>query len=155
MSRSLVLGLGNRHSGADAFGPAVLDRLREMSVPPGVELLDANTDLLAHIGRFQDCDTVVLIDAVIDDTGPDVAVVPEATFSAWNDRSLSAHELSAVGCVKLFRALQRRAADGSRPSIVLVALLIPEEQFRRAPTPGEVDAGTAAAYLASCGTAGV
>jgi Ni,Fe-hydrogenase maturation factor len=119
-----------------------------------VDLVDAGCDLLAYIDRFRDYDTVVLVDAVVDESGGGVVTVPEETFSTWKDRSLSAHELSAVGCVKLFRALHREG-DGSDPVITLVALMIPERHFHRGPTPPEIDAATAAVYLASCGSAGV
>ena len=153
MSRTLVLALGNRLSGADAFGPAVLDQLRQTGVPSGVEAIEAGTDLLRHTDRFAQYDSVVLVDAVVGDGMRGIDTIPERTFARWDRRSRSAHELSAVGCVELFRTLQP-PDKGGRPVIVLVALVTPEEDFGRAPTQPEIDAAVAAVYLASCWNAG-
>jgi hydrogenase maturation protease len=142
----LVLGLGNPLSGADAFGPAVIDRLRGATdLPPGVDLADAHCDLLAHLGRFDGVDTVVLVDSVIGPEGSTLAVIPEPIFSDWDDRSHGAHELSAIAAVKLFRVLQTRSRCENRgPIITLVARFIREEDFGQPLTAEQVDAGAAA-----------
>lgn len=144
MPKSLVLGLGNPLSGADAFGPAVLERLRgEPDLPRGVTLEDAHTDLLAHVDRFDAFDEIVLVDAVVGADGPRIAVVAEETFTSWDDRSASAHQLSAVAAVKLFRALRPGAAL-AHPVITLIAHLVREEDFSRPPGAADVTAGAAA-----------
>ena len=148
MARALVLGLGNRLSGADAFGPAVLDQLGRAGVPVGIDAIEAGTDLLRHIDRFADYDAVVLIDAVVGGEDRRIEIIPERTFETWDARLRSAHELSAVGCVTLFRALQPRTGDTAKPVITLVALMTPEEDFGCRPTPAEVDEAAAAVYLA-------
>jgi hypothetical protein len=76
----LVLGLGNPLAGADGFGPAVIARLRRAAWPDGADFVDAHTDLLAHLHRFEHFDRVVLVDTVLDDRGG-VAVIDEAEFS--------------------------------------------------------------------------
>jgi hydrogenase maturation protease len=106
------VGLGNPLAGSDGFGTAVLARLRAQgSLPAGVALVDAHTDLLGHIDDFVAYDDVVLVDAVLGaGTNGQVVVFDERTFSAWPDSAASCHHLSPLMALKLFRALHPRAA---------------------------------------------
>jgi hydrogenase maturation protease len=135
--RWLVLGLGNPLAGADGFGPAVIARLREAGVPDGVELVDAHTDLLAHLHRFVEADEVVLVDAVLG--GHDgVALVGEDEFSGWDHSSVGAHQVSPLAVIKLFRRLHPEASTRVR----LVAHFVREEKFRLSPDDAAIrDAG--------------
>jgi hydrogenase maturation protease len=145
MSSSLVLGLGNRLSGADGFGPAVLEALRgSADLPASVCLIDAHTDLLAYLDRFAEFDRVILVDTVISTTGNRVTVYDEDTFSGWDDSSPGAHELSPLAAVKLFRQLRTSAGERSRPVITLVAHVIGAEDFSQPPTETDIAAGGAA-----------
>jgi hydrogenase maturation protease len=141
--RWLVLGLGNSLAGADGFGPAVVERLREAGGLAGVELVDAHTDLLAHLPRFAEAEEVVLIDAVLDERGG-VALVEEAEFSAWDDTSRGAHQISPLAAVKLFRRLHPDAATRIR----LLGHFVREEDFAR--QPGDEHVGAAAALVRGC-----
>lgn len=133
-SNSLVLGLGNRLSGADGFGPSVIDALAaEGNLPPGVELLDAHTDLIAHLHRFAACDQAILIDTVLHDTTLGVAVFDEPTFSSWDVGSTGAHGMSAVMAVRMFRTLQKKGTP-PRPRITLVAYQVTEPDFATPPS---------------------
>lgn len=131
----LVLGLGNPLAGADGFGPAVIARLRRESPPDGAYLVDAHTDLLAHLHRFEQVDHVFLVDTVLDDRGG-VAMVDEAEFSQWDDRSGGVHQLSPLAAVKLFRHLHPEAAT----LITLVAHFVPEHAFALQPGATTVQA---------------
>jgi len=75
--RRLVLGLGNRLVGEDGFGSAVIEMLRRRpDLPANVDLVDAHTDLLAHLETIASYDEVVLVDVVVGASGtptPDVA----------------------------------------------------------------------------------
>lgn len=158
MASSLVLGLGNRLSGADAFGPAVVARLREGPPLPGVEIADAGTDLLDWIPRFAEHDRVVLVDAVaVDDPVdapaalPCVGTVSESAFAGWDARSPGAHEISPLVAVRLFRAL-RRGASGhpDLPRIQLVALFLSDEDFSLRPREADISAGVTAVRQLAC-----
>lgn len=141
MSSALVLGLGNRLSGADAFGPAVVESLRGAAdLPRSVRLVDAHTDLLAYIDQFGQYDRVILVDAVISKTGGGVTIYDEKTFLGWDDSSPGAHELSPLMAVKLFRQL----GQSPGPAITLVAHVIHDDDFPRPPTDSEVSAGVTA-----------
>jgi Ni,Fe-hydrogenase maturation factor len=68
--KRLVLGLGNRLVGDDGFGSAVIEMLRARpGLPANVELVDAHTDVLAHVETLGSYDDVVLVDVVIDGSG--------------------------------------------------------------------------------------
>jgi hydrogenase maturation protease len=131
----LVLGLGNPLAGADGFGPAVIARLRRESPPDGAHFVDAHTDLLAHLHRFEHFDRVVLVDTVLDGRGG-VAVIDEAEFSHWDDRSGGVHQLSPLAAVKLFRRLYPATAA----RITLVAHFVPEHAFGLRPGTATVQA---------------
>jgi hydrogenase maturation protease len=134
----LVLGLGNSLAGADGFGPAVIARLREASGLDGVELVDAHTDLLAHLHRFAEAEEVLLVDAVLDGRGG-VALVDEEEFSGWDDTSRGAHQISPLAVVKLFRRLHPDAATRIR----LLGHFVREEDFARQPGDESIRAAIA------------
>jgi hydrogenase maturation protease len=149
----LVLGVGNALAGADGFGPAVVERLRDEAAISGVAIADAGTDLLDWITRFADYQHVVLVDAVaVDDPAdapappPCVAIVKEQTFAGWDSGSPGAHEISPLLTVRLFRALQRANETVDVPSIQLVALFVTEPDFARRPGEAEIDTGATAVY---------
>ena len=119
----LVLALGNPQQGADGFGPAVAERLRRGGgLPDGVDLVDAHTDLLAHLDRLAQYDHVVLVDAVLGGQHGQVTVVDEDTLARWDERSPGAHSISPLVAVKLFRQLR----PDSRTRITLVAFCVDE-----------------------------
>ena len=137
----LVLALGNPQQGADGFGPAVADRLRRAGGPPdGVEIVDAHTDLLAHLDRFAQYDRVVLVDAVLGGARGEVTVVDEETLATWDERSPGSHSVSPLVAVKLFRQLY----PASRTRIVLVALWVDELRFGDGLPDEAVEAGARA-----------
>ncbi|HEX5042997.1 MAG TPA: hydrogenase maturation protease [Candidatus Polarisedimenticolaceae bacterium] len=120
MSRRLLIGLGNPLAGDDGFGPAVVARLQQQGLPGDVEVVASCTDLLGRIDAFADCEAVVLVDAVVEGKDPPgtVAAVEESTLLGWEARSTSAHRLSPVEALRVFRALAPEAAT----RISLVAL---------------------------------
>jgi hydrogenase maturation protease len=111
MTRHLVIGLGNPLAGDDGFGPAVVAKLQEDGLPPGVDTVPACTDLLGFIGGFERYAGVVLVDALTGGTRPpgSVETIEEAALLAWQARSSSAHRLSPVEALRVFRALEPEA----------------------------------------------
>ena len=120
MSRQLVVGLGNALAGDDGFGPAVVRLLQEGGVSEDVDLVPSCTDLLGQIDLFERYAAVVLVDAVLGGgrSPGEVAYVEEATLLDWDARSTSAHRLSPVEALRVFRAL----APEARTQVTLVAL---------------------------------
>ena len=128
MSRRLVVGLGNPLAGDDRFGPAVLQRLQEEGLPRHVDAIPSCTDLLDHIDRFLGYDAVVLVDALAGASAPPGTVEPvdEPTLLAWRAPSTSAHRLSPVEALRVFRALVPKAA--TRITLVAVSRTMPTTQ---------------------------
>ena len=120
MTRQLVIGLGNPLAGDDGFGPAVLRVLEDEGLPIGVDTVPSCTDLLGFIDTFAGYASVVLVDAVVgaDRRPGTVEVLDEATLLGWHARSTSAHLLSPVEALRVFRAL----SPSAHTRIVLVAL---------------------------------
>ena len=123
----LILGLGNPLSGDDGFGARVLDLLHRNGTEflPDVTLVDAHTDLLNHIESFAAYDRVVLVDAILDPENKlgnpgQIVVLHEKEFVAWSEASSSAHQMSPILSVKLFRQLY----PAVQTQIVLVGLLV-------------------------------
>jgi len=118
----LVIGVGNAMVGEDAFGGTVIALLRRRAdLPAGVDLVDAQTDLLAFIDRFAAYDRVIVVDAVIGaGRAGEIAAFDEQTFAAWPDTRGGAHQVSALTALGLFRTLYPDA--GTR--ITLVALSV-------------------------------
>ncbi len=125
--KTLLVALGNPLNGDDAFGQAVLERLRsnKAEFPPGVSAVDAGTDLLNHIGSFAEYGRVVLLDAVLDPDGQmcapgTVELLEEQSVLSWSEKSESVHQLSPILGIKLFRTLNPAAET----EIYLVGLFI-------------------------------
>jgi hydrogenase maturation protease len=124
--RTLILGIGNPLMGSDAFGGRVIERLLEEmpAAARDVDVADAHTDLLGRIDSLAAYARVVLIDAVLDpdaklgDAGS-VVVLEEETLRLWPETSPSAHQVSPLLAIKLFRQLHPEATT----RISLVGLL--------------------------------
>jgi Ni,Fe-hydrogenase maturation factor len=85
-----------------------------------VALVESSTDLLGLIDVLDRYALVVLVDALLGEEGPPsaVALLEESMVSDWHARSTSAHRLSPVEALRVFRALKPDAAT----RIVLVVL---------------------------------
>jgi hydrogenase maturation protease len=63
-NRILIAGFGNSLVGDDGAGPAVVARLRELGLPPGVRAEDCGSDALHLPGMWRGEAEVWLVDAV-------------------------------------------------------------------------------------------
>ena len=125
--RTLIAALGNPLSVEDSFGPKVLEVLRrDLSGATFIDLVDAHTDLLAYIGRFESYSLVILIDALLDSSqAGQVISLEESALISLPEDSASIHQFSPVFAIKLFRQLY----PGAATRIFLVALCVPEVTF--------------------------
>ena len=61
--RTRVIGIGNPLRGDDGVGPAVVEMLEGLAMPPDVDLIDGGEAGLGLVGLMEGADRVVLIDA--------------------------------------------------------------------------------------------
>ena len=133
--KTLVLGLGNPLSGDDSFGIRALEALKQALQSPDVVLADAGADLLNFIEDFPSYNRVVLIDTILDPDGKlgqpgSILVLDETKFFSWSEDSPSAHQITPLLGVKLFRTLHPEA----QTKIILVGLVVDQltHQIRHA-----------------------
>lgn len=110
-SKRLVVGLGNPLAGDDGFGPAVVRAMQADARYRGVDVVDAGTDLLAHLESFAAYDEVILVDALLDPArAGEIAVIEQEALLQYPDASPGCHDISPLVALKLFRALHPDAA---------------------------------------------
>ncbi len=107
--RRIVVGVGNRDRGDDAFGPTVCDRAAGLD--PGVEvwIIEADPSVLAV--RWRPDDRVVVVDAVVSGGGAapgsvyeiDVGLTPGAVMTALHPTST--HGIGVADAIMLADAL--------------------------------------------------
>jgi hydrogenase maturation protease len=101
----LIIGVGNPLARDEGVGIRAVERLRERTLPPGVQVLDAGTDLLSALPAMGEADRVVLLDAVRAGGRPgaiyrltrDDLLARSTNEPEWR----SAHDLSVVSALRL------------------------------------------------------
>jgi hydrogenase maturation protease len=110
-----VIGLGQPAAGDDGVGIAVLERLREMGVPEGTELLEAR-EATALIALLETEKPVVLVDAVVgQDSVGEVLELDGMALGArpHGPRLLSTHGVDVGQAIALARLLSPGAIASS------------------------------------------
>lgn len=108
MSRTVVIGIGNRLRGDDGAGVAVAERLRER-VPSGVDVAACSEEPSRLMDAWEGADSVVLVDTVSSGAPPGTLhrfdagdeAVPARTFRS------STHAIGIAETIELARALGR------------------------------------------------
>jgi hydrogenase maturation protease len=94
MSGSAVIGLGNPLMGDDGFGLVALGRLRDEWTLEGVELADGGTWGMSLLPLIEDCERIVLLDAISAGAEPgDVVVLERERLPIYLTRKLSPHQV--------------------------------------------------------------
>ena len=126
---TLVIGVGNPLARDEGVGVRAVERLRACTLPAGVRVLDAGTDLLAVLPQMSRADRVVLVDAVR--AGGEPGTIYRVTLedllakAKAEPRWRLAHDLSVVSAIRL-----AEATGTSLPPTVLIGV-----------EPGEVALG--------------
>jgi hydrogenase maturation protease len=103
--RAAAVCLGSRFRGDDAVGPEVADRLREA----GADVLDCADEPTRLLDRWEDLDTVVVVDAVATGSPPGTLHRVDAGDGPLPRelRLASTHALGVADAIDLGRALGR------------------------------------------------
>lgn len=115
-ARTLVLGIGNILLGDEGIGVRVVEAMRDLDLPAGVELADGGTMGPALADLLEGRDKVIVIDAVTAG-GPPGAIyrLTAEDLLAEDGRRLSLHELGLVEALRLSR-------QAGRPPLQVVVL---------------------------------
>lgn len=89
----LVLGVGNYLMGDEGVGVHVAQRLTDMELPPGVDVLDGGTSGFHLMGIIERYQAVVLIDATMDGQKAGTIRLLEPRFASEFPRSMSTHDI--------------------------------------------------------------
>ncbi len=118
----LVLGIGNILYGDEGVGVAALRKLEEEWSPPdGVTLLDGGTGSFALLGPMQSADTVILIDATLDEKPPGSVTRLKPRFASDYPPTLTAHDIGLKDLLDAFYL------SGNVPEVILFAVSIAQE----------------------------
>lgn len=120
--KAAILGIGNPLMCDDGAGIEVLDSLRKMTLPAGVEILDCGTGGMTLLHALADYRAVAVVDAV--DFGGKPGEVksfsPDDAVSIKDLRRLSLHEGDAFETIALARRL------GQCPEKIVICAVQPK-----------------------------
>jgi hydrogenase maturation protease len=105
----LVIGCGNLDRGDDAAGVLVARRLRTL----GIEAAEQSGESFSLMDSWQDCETIIVVDAVCSDRAPGEVTVWDATARPLPKAALqcSTHAFGLYEAVELARTLDRLPAQ--------------------------------------------
>jgi hydrogenase maturation protease len=118
----LVLGIGNYLLGDEGVGVHAVRCLEKEAWPPGVRLVDGGTGGFHLLSFFSDYDTVIMIDATMDDGDPGTVHLLEPHFASDFPRALSAHDIG------LRDLIESAVLLGPLPKIYLITVSIAQPQ---------------------------
>jgi hydrogenase maturation protease len=107
LGKTVVLGCGNPLAADDAVGLAVIRELKQMDLPPGVEVVEAGTPGIGLIDLMAGYDRAIIVDALISGAAP--GTVHRFREDILPDRKslpLSVHGMNAVDAILLGRLVQ-------------------------------------------------
>lgn len=114
----LILGIGNYLMGDEGVGVHVANRLSTEKFPVGVSVLDGGTGGFHLLEYFEQNDTVILIDATLDNNPPGTIRLIKPKFAADFPVAMSTHD---IGLKDMITALQLL---GKMPEIHLFVISI-------------------------------
>ena len=104
--------------GDEGVGVAVVEHLRGLPSPEGVEYLDGGTGSFTLLGPMREARRIILVDATADGAPPGTVRRLEPRFSRDYPRSLTAHDIGLKDLLDAFYLL------GDTPKVTLFAVSI-------------------------------
>ncbi len=118
VGRIVVLGVGNLLLGDEGVGVHLIQRLREMEIGEGVELIDGGTSLLDFLTRMEDISKLIIVDAIKLGGKPGRTYkisVDDTLFKGGKDIT-SLHQLAVVETLALTKKM------GKLPPTVIIGI---------------------------------
>jgi len=132
---ALVLGLGNILLRDEGVGVRVIEALKELDMPPNVELCDGGTAGADLLDVLADREKVIVIDAVAGELPPGAVVrLTAEDLAPAREPSVSLHDFGLAETLALTRQIKAEPKEiviiGVRPHIVECGLeLAPETRL--------------------------
>jgi hydrogenase maturation protease len=136
-SRILVLGIGNLLMGDEGIGVHAVRALARRSWPASVTIVDGGTGGFHLLSYFGEYDTIVMIDATMDEQPPGTLSVIEPRYATDFPRSLTAHDIGLRDLVESAALLQMQ------PKIYLVTVSVTDVQPMETTLSAPVEASIA------------
>ena len=113
MRRTLILGLGNPLLGDEGIGVWVVEELKELDLPAGVELADGGTAGLGLIGLMEGYQRVIIVDAADMGRPPGhvVRFTPSEVQFKTAEAPLSLHQIGLGEALVVAEALEMAPAE--------------------------------------------
>ncbi len=118
----LILGLGNVLLGDEGIGVKLIQELDKESLPENVDLLDGGTGGFYILSVLEAYDTIIMIDATIDEAKPGTINVLEPKYASDFPRALSSHDIGLKDLIESAILL------GHLPKIYLITVTISQDQ---------------------------
>ena len=113
MRRTLILGLGNPLLGDEGIGGRVIEELRGLELPAGVELVEGGTAGLRLIGLMEGYQRVIIVDAADMGHHPGhvVRFTPSEVQFKTAEAPLSLHQIGLGEALVVAEALEMAPAE--------------------------------------------
>lgn len=85
----LILGLGNILLNDEGIGVSVVNEMEKLDLPENVDLLDGGTGGFVLLSLFQEYQTMIIIDATLNNEKPGSIKVLKPKFSSDFPKSMS------------------------------------------------------------------
>lgn len=118
----LILGLGNILLNDEGIGVSVVNEMEKLDLPENVDLLDGGTGGFVLLSLFQEYQTMIIIDATLNNEKPGSIKVLKPKFSSDFPKSMSTHELGMKDMIESAMLL------GKVPKLYLVAVTVNSQQ---------------------------
>lgn len=117
-NKILVLGIGNYLMGDEGIGVHIANRLQEQSLLPNVEIVDGGTGGFHLLGYFENYETIVLVDATLDNNPNGTIRLIKPRFAQDFPKAMSTHDIGLKDMVCSLQLL------GKIPTIYLFVVSI-------------------------------
>jgi hydrogenase maturation protease len=118
LNKILVLGIGNYLMGDEGIGVHIANRLQEQGLLPDAEIVDGGTGGFHLLEYFETHETIVLVDATLDDNPNGTIRLIKPRFAQDFPKAMSTHDIGLKDMVCSLQLL------GKIPTIYLFVVSI-------------------------------
>jgi hydrogenase maturation protease len=121
MKKFLILGIGHWLMGDDSLGPQVIQQLKNIKLPPDVELAEIGPAVIDALPLMENREKIIIVDALRADEPPGTILrIPAEEALGRNKDKLSLHQMNIVDMLELSAQL------GYKSETVIIGMAIEE-----------------------------